>query len=256
MTEVSPTNVSADVAPSSAPQHSAPEKIRFVCATRLSAEAFFSTAPLGRSLPFYRTFPKGNVIELRLFQQNSAGLPTVYNTAIAEASADPAILVFVHDDVYLSDFYWAQHLLDGLRNFDVIGLAGNRRRVRAQASWMYLDGSFRRDSDENLSGILGHGKGFPDLIELSVYGPPGQEVKLLDGVLLAVRSAALAQTHLQFDPQFRFHFYDMDFCRQAEMRGLRMGTCAMSLVHGSAGRLGVEEWREAYRRYLTKYGEI
>ena len=232
-----------------------PERIRFVCATRLSTEEFFATAPLGRSLPFYRAFPRGQAIELRLFPKNSAGLPVLYNTAIEEATSNPAILIFIHDDVYLSDFYWAQHLLEGLKTFDIVGLAGNRRRARAQASWMYLDGSFRRDSDENLSGVLGHGKGFPDLIELSVYGPPGQEVKLLDGVLLAVRSETLVRHTLRFDPQFAFHFYDLDFCRQAESRGLRMGTCAMSLVHGSPGTLGVDAWRTAYRQYLAKYGE-
>lgn len=231
------------------------DKIRFVCATRLSSEEFFASAPLGRSLPFYRTFPRGQQIELRLFKNNAVGLSTVYNTAIDEARTDPAILVFIHDDVYLNDFYWAEHLMDGLRAFDIVGLAGNRRRVPGQASWMYLDGAFTRDHDENLSGVLGHGKGFPDLIELSVYGPPGQEVKLLDGVLIAARSDVLIRSDLKFDPRFTFDFYDLDFCRQAESRGIRLGTWAISVIHGSAGKLGNDRWRIAYRTYLDKYGE-
>ncbi len=232
-----------------------PEKIRFVCATRESQKQFFKKSPLGRSLPFYRAFPPRRRIELRLFKENAEGLPSIYNTAIEEAKADPAILVFIHDDVYLSDYYWAERLLDGLRLFDIVGLAGNRRRASGQASWMYLDGEFKRDRDENLSGVIGHGEGFPDLIELSVYGPPGQQVALLDGVMLAVRSDLLIESGLRFDTRFTFDFYDMDFCRQAELRGLRMGTWPISMIHGSAGNLGGEAWRAAYRQYLVKYGE-
>lgn len=232
------------------------EKIRFVCATRGSSDEFFANRPLGRSLPFYRTFPPRQRIELRLFKDNVEGLSSIYNAAIEEARADPAILVFIHDDVYLSDYYWAEHLLDGLRTFDIVGLAGNRRRAPRQASWMYLDDAFRRDRDENLSGVLGHGEGFPNLKELSVYGAPGQSVAMLDGVLLAVRSELLIGTGLRFDERFKFHFYDLDFCRQAENRGLRMGTWAISVIHASPGRLGGEKWRAAYGDYLAKYGEI
>jgi tetratricopeptide (TPR) repeat protein/GT2 family glycosyltransferase len=229
------------------------DTIRFVCATRHTAEDFLAKNPLGRSLPLYRTFPRGQRIELRLFKENTEGLSTVYNTAIEESRDDPAILVFIHDDVHLSDYYWADHLLEGLREFDIVGLAGNRRRAPRQASWMYLNDQFQRDADENLSGVLGHGEGFPNLKELSIYGEPRQECKLLDGVLLAVRSRTLIERELRFDTRFQFHFYDLDFCRQAEKRGLRMGTWALSVIHASAGKLGSEEWRAAYREYLAKY---
>jgi glycosyltransferase involved in cell wall biosynthesis len=230
-------------------------KIRFITATRLSQQEFFKSTPLGRSLPNYREFPKRQAIEVRVFANNSEGLSTVYNIAIEEAKADPAILIFIHDDVYLSDYYWAEHLHAALEHFDIVGLAGNRRRVPRQASWMYLDGDFTRDNYDNMSGVLGHGDPFPNLRQLSVYGEPCHEVKLLDGVMLAVRSETLIGRDLRFDPQFRFHFYDMDFCRQAELRNIRMGTWAISVVHASPGALGVEDWRSAYRRYLDKYGE-
>jgi tetratricopeptide (TPR) repeat protein len=235
--------------------HAPKEKIRFVSATRLSNEQFFANSALGRSLPVYRTFPKRQPIELRLFANNLQGLPAIYNTAIEESKADPAILVFIHDDVFLSDYYWAEHLLEALSHFDVVGLAGNRRRVPRQASWMYLDDQFTRDNYDNLSGVLGHGDPFPNLKQLSVYGEPGQEVKLLDGVMLAVRSATLIDKDLRFDARFKFHFYDMDFCRQAEIKHIRMGTWAISLVHASAGALGVDSWRDGYRDYLDKYGD-
>lgn len=231
------------------------EKIRFVCATRSSGADFLAQAALGRSLPSYRTYPKQQVIELRLFPDNGKGLSGLYNEAIEEARTDPAILVFIHDDVYLSDYYWSNHLHAALESFDIVGLVGNRRRIPRQASWMYLDDSFVCDSYDNFSGVLGHGEPFPNLRQLSVYGEPGAEVKLLDGVLLAIRSQTLHDTGLRFDARFNFHFYDMDFCRQAELRDVKMGTCAMSLVHASAGELGNVGWRAAYDDYLAKYGE-
>lgn len=231
------------------------DKIKFVCATRHARKAFFAQTPLGRSLPFYRSFPLGQRIELRLFPSNTQGLSTVYNIAIEESKGDPALLIFIHDDVFLNDFHWASHLLQGLQIFQVVGLAGNKRRVSRQPSWMYLDDKFARDSKGNLSGVLGHGDGFPNLTQLSVYGAPGQEVKLLDGVMLATCSETLVNSGLRFDPQFEFHFYDMDFCRQAELRDLRMGTWAISVIHASAGQLGGESWFAAYQKYLDKYGE-
>jgi hypothetical protein len=73
--------------------------------------------------------------------------------------------------------------------------------------------------------------------------------------MIVTRSQTLVESGLRFDPQFEFHFYDLDFSRQAELRNLKMGTCAISVVHESIGRLGVPAWRAAYQKYLSKYGE-
>ena len=62
-------------------------------------------------------------------------LPHVYNIAIGEAKKDPAIPIFIHDDVELLDFFWPYHVLEGLKSFDVIGLAGNKRRIPGQPAW-------------------------------------------------------------------------------------------------------------------------
>jgi GT2 family glycosyltransferase len=222
-------------------------KVRMVCATRESAEDFAARSALGRSLRLY-----GPLCELRLFPRNIAGLPLIYNIAIREAAADPAILVFVHDDVHLLDFYWPTRIYNGLAKFDIIGLAGNRRRVDRQPAWRFLDDRFTRDDRDNLSGVIAHGKSWPaDYI--SAYGTPGHEVKLLDGVLLAASSEALIAKNLFFDERFDFHFYDLDFCRSAEQRGLRMGTWGISVMHESDGTFGSPAWREGYARYLSKW---
>jgi hypothetical protein len=224
-------------------------KIRFVCATRKSREEFATQTALGRSL----SLCKYSQAEVRLFPLNSAGLPGLYNLALREAAADPAVLVFAHDDLYICDFFWPSTFLAGLATFDVVGLAGNKRRVPGQPAWAFLDTGLTWDAAANLTGIVGHGDGFPPS-RVSIYGPPCQEVKLLDGVLLMARSETLLASGIRFDERFDFHFYDMDLCRQAEVRELRMGTWPITAVHQSLGVFGTPPWHAAYRRYLEKWG--
>ena len=222
-------------------------KVRVVCATRESKENFPLRTALGRSLALYQT-----LFELRLFPSNALGLPSVYNAAIRESADDPAILVFMHDDVHLLDFYWPARIAQGLSKFDVIGLAGNRRRVPGQPGWRFLDDRFTRDHRENFSGVVALGRAWPPDF-LNAYGPPAQEVKLLDGLLLAAHSETLLTKQVLFDEAFDFHFYDLDFCRTAEIRGLRMGTWAINVMHESDGAFGTPGWRQAYQRYIGKW---
>lgn len=231
------------------------EKIRIVCASRKSREEFPIHTALGQSL----TLRVPPAVEVRLFPSNSRGLPQLYNTAIEESRADPAILLFVHDDVYLGDAFWADRLREALSRFDVVGIAGNRRRSARQPSWYFsaIDLAadvFTHDSLENLSGTICHGHGgVPERIDR--FGPSAQDVKLLDGVFMAARSATLGNKSLRFDDRFEFHFYDMDFCRQAERAGLTLGTWPISITHGSTGSFAGDAWHRGYERYIEKWGE-
>lgn len=231
----------------------APLPIRFVCATRETEGGFLEKTALGRTLSVYKYT---DFTQIRLFPQNRSGLSAVYNTAIKESINDPAILVFAHDDIYLTDFYWPDHILNALQHFDIVGVAGNKERIPRQHSWarITIEGKKIWDKPENLSGVVGHGHGFP-CKNLSVYGPPGQEVKLLDGLMLICRSDLLHAKGLMFDERFAFHFYDLDFCRQAEQKGIKMGTWSISVIHESEGNLTSEAWRHGYQSYLEKWGD-
>jgi SAM-dependent methyltransferase len=224
--------------------------IRLVCATRHAQENFLRDTALGRSLVVQRHVQPP---ELLLFDNNRTGLSALYNAAIEQAASSPAILVFVHDDVSLNDFFWTERVREALRQFDVVGLAGNRRRVPQQPAWAFATRDFKWDQPEFLSGSVGHGKQYP--CEVSRFGPSGVECKLLDGLMLVAASTRLIESGVRFDEQFEFHFYDMDFCRQAELKGLRMGTWPISVVHESAGAFNTPAWRAGFDRYLTKYGE-
>jgi GT2 family glycosyltransferase len=230
-----------------------PLPIRFVVASRLSKQAFLERTALGQCLAhFLGHLP----IEVRLFQNNTQGLPTRYNEAIEEARSSPAVLVFVHDDVHLLGYFFADEIRKALKRFEVVGIVGNRRRVPRQPSWAFShfddSGAGIWDAAGNLSGAMGYGKG-SQLIGFNDFGPTCQEVKLLDGMLLAAESSVLLANEVFFDERFDFHFYDLDFCRQAEMKGLRLGTWNISAIHEGLQSLDTPEWKRAYACYLEKW---
>ena len=227
------------------------EPVRIISATRTTADQFESTTLLGRSLSVLR---KISEFETQITFENSEGLPTIYNRAIATAKDSPAILVFVHDDVYIADTLWIDEIRRCLAVLDVLGVAGNRRRLPHQPAWAFsgiVDGQFKWDEPQHLSGIVGHGEP-PGT--MSLFGFPHQPCMLLDGLMLVARSATLIERGVMFDPQFAFHFYDMDFCRQAELKNLKLGTATIKVIHRSGGTFGSPAWAAAYQLYLQKYG--
>jgi hypothetical protein len=225
-------------------------KIKFVVATRQSSEKFWSNTATGLSLvPF-----SNPDIKVVIYPENTKGLSEIYNNEIEKSEYEPCLLVFAHDDLHVLDLFWPQQILNGLSHFGIVGVAGNKRRVPFQPSWAFIDEKFTWDQPENLSGVVGHGTSFPPSI-ISNFGPPFQEVKLLDGLFFAAFSETLIKNHMRFDEKFKFHFYDMDFCRQAEIRGISMGTIPLSLIHESGGNFGSEDWQNSYRNYLQKWRE-
>jgi GT2 family glycosyltransferase len=224
-------------------------RFRIICATRASPEEFRTKTALGRSLRLY-PLP---FVEVSLCADNRAGLPLVYNAAVRRFAGDSSVLVFVHDDVHLLDYFWPDRLLQALERFAIVGVAGNTRRIPRQPSWVHIDDRFTPDEPRFLSGAVAHGKVWPPH-QVHYFGTVGREVKLLDGVLMAVRSQTLSLHGLRFDETFDFHFYDMDFCRQAERAGVSMGTAPMPIMHESLGSYTGEAWRAGYGKYLAKWG--
>jgi GT2 family glycosyltransferase len=228
------------------------QKIKFVIATRLSEKDFHEKSATGKCLQIYR-FP---FVQIRLFPENTQGLPKLYNIAIEESKNDPCILIFCHDDLHLLDFFWFEIIIKALNDYQIVGLVGNKRRVPKQPAWAFVgkNNVFDWDTSENLSGTVGYGNTFPPA-NISMFGRAPQKVKLLDGLFLAVSSKTLIEHNLKFDERFDFHFYDMDICRQAELAGIDCGTCTMSVIHESQGSFGSDSWRKAYVKYLEKWGE-
>jgi len=228
--------------------------VTLVAATREAESSFFTGTALGKTLTAYARYG----IRARVFYANTRGLPECYNLAIDATVDEDEILVFVHDDVYLPDLFWVRRIVEGLQDFSLVGVAGNRRRLPGQPAWAFgrvsgADMSLEWDEGRYLSGTVAHGTGFP--CRVTHYGPEGQACLLLDGVLLAARKSTFTRHGIRFDPRFNFHFYDMDLCRQFERAGLAMGTTGISVIHESGGNYREPAWASAYEVYLEKWGE-
>jgi GT2 family glycosyltransferase len=220
--------------------------IEIVSATRLSENDFNSNSALGISLQRLR-------IDRRLIPRitfnNRHGLPSVYNEGISAADND-SVLIFIHDDVWIDEYNFSDRVIEGLNKYDVIGVAGNRRRVKDQPSWGFIDTKFTSDNT-NLTGSIAHGKSPFGTID--VFGPVPSDCELLDGVFIATKKSTLVSKQVMFDTRFDFHFYDLDFCRQAREASLRLGTWGIFLTHQSRGAFGTKQWNENYLAYIEKW---
>jgi hypothetical protein len=224
-------------------------RLVIVSATRLSEEDFWQSSSLGQSLS---RLSFDSRIRSLLAYSNTVGLPIVYNHCLSLMQEDETAL-FVHDDVWIEDFCLCEHLQAGLDVFDLVGIAGNKRRMVGQPSWCFLDKNWTFDDATNLSGRLGFGD-YP-FASIQEYGPLPCECELLDGVLMGVRRSTLDRAGVRFDPQFDFHFYDLDFCRQLRRAGLKIGTWPICVTHKSPGNYGNSSWQAAYASYLEKWGD-
>ncbi len=220
--------------------------IEVVSATRLTESEFWNKSALGISL---RRHAKDTRIIPRIAFENSRPLPDVFNDSL-EGPENADAIIFVHDDVWIDDNAFAKRVLEGLKSFDIVGVAGNQRRLKNQPAWLFIDENLTWD-EGNLRGRVAHGP-FP-FGDTSTYGATPAECELLDGVFMAANKNTLNAKGIRFDPCFDFHFYDLDFCRTARATGLRLGAWPIELTHQSAGAFGSENWRKKFQLYLAKW---
>ncbi len=224
------------------------EKVRVVVATRENRADFIHKTATGRSLA---RLPHP-AIDTQIVLDNQRGLPEIYNAIVEHHRNDPSYFVFMHDDIHILDFFWIDHIIEGLQQFQILGLAGSKVRQPNQTIWA-PDGVLKMGMREDLSGAVGHGQAFePD--QVTFFGPAKQQVKLLDGLMLCTHSSTMINNQLFFDQRFDFHFYDMDFCRQAEEKNISCGTWGISVVHQSSGNFNSPAWQSARDKYLDKWG--
>lgn len=224
-------------------------KICFVSGTRLCESDFWNLSPLGRTLT---GFLIPNIITADIYFQNDCGLPEIYNKAITKNShAD--FMIFLHDDVWLTDANLTEKIYHSLSKFDIIGVAGNTRITSSQPAWLFSEirnGKLILDAD-NLSGQILHG----DIknSQLFYFGKSPATCELIDGVFIGVNSKYIRSSNVKFDELFDFNFYDLDFCRSARQADLSIGTWPIEVIHESSGVFGTEQWKLMYEIYLDKW---
>lgn len=227
-------------------------RVIIVSATQLTEAEFWEKSALGRSLPHH--LKQDARLCTSIAFANTRGLPEIFNQAIEQAK-DEDVLVFMHDDVWIDEVHsFADVVIEGLAHFDVLGVAGNRRRLPRQPAWIFIDDNLTPDNPINLSGRIAHGE--KPFGEVSYFGETPAECELLDGVFIAAKKIILNSNKVQFDPQFDFHCYDLDFCRSARSAGLKLGTWPIKLTHQSGGNYRSAHWREKSQLYLNKWDQV
>ena len=220
--------------------------IELVIATKSSSANFFKQTLTGKSLT--NRFTRD--IRLNLFADNINGLPKVYNKFLDQQKKEDSIIVFLHDDIFFHDIFWAQKIEESLNKYDVVGLVGCKKRDGDQPSWYFKDIEMNTISSEQASGIVSHGN--ENEFNTSYFGPSDQRVEILDGLLIAVKLSTLREHKIRFDERFKFHFYDVDFCRMVEEKKLICGTAPISVIHKSDGVYD-DIWRQSFSQYKDKW---
>jgi hypothetical protein len=173
--------------------------IQVVCATQLDEKAFRS-CPLGLSL---HRMGFDSRLQRRISFSNTQGLPIVYNAAIDSDDDQQDILLFIHDDVWVDDYFLCTRIEEGIKRFEVLGVAGNTRLAEDHVGWAFRGDDLRWDDAINLRGAVAYG-GTP-FGDISPFGFTPDSCVLLDGVFLAGRKSTLRNRGVRFDPQFDFH---------------------------------------------------
>jgi len=233
------------------------QKFLIVTPTReKTLEDFYKNTLLGKSLKLKTYFD----IELRVFLDNKKGLCECNNLAIQELTMkDSTIVVFVHDDVAIYDYYWPLRVFEALQKFDIVGVAGNARHEVNYPNWAFKsveNNRFVWDNDEFLAGSVLHGRGWPGEI-FSYFGPYEKQVVNLDGLFIATSSKLLIEKNLRFDELFNFHFYDADFCKSAVSKGCTLGTFALALEHElkKGNNFMSSDYYNAYVKFVNKWSK-
>ena len=208
-----------------------------IAAATQSSSAEFKNSRLSKSLHHHEE----NTIttfDLKPTYKNTSGLCDVYNNYFTpENFKKYDCILFVHDDVFIDSINFLVEIRNLFKlGFDVVGLAGGSKiQVKKPCLWHLL---CKRDS---LSGIVSHYQNNTDYAP-TIFGPTPKPVILLDGLFLAVRTKSIAKKKIKFDKNIKgFHHYDLKFCLDCYLAGLRLTTAPIHVIHESPGLLNHTE---------------
>ena len=196
-----------------------------------------------------------NLVSLDITYGNTLGLSELYNQKIKEyLDSDFTFLAFCHDDVYVDDCNLATklHLARIQFGFDIIGVAGGSSpKIASPTLWHLM-------CDRNTHrGAVTHPTFDQSSLSVTAYGRNPAPVDIIDGVFIAVNVSALKACNWRFNPNYRFHHYDLASCLDAKRVGMTTGVYPIHIVHSSPGLKSYEDpdWQGSDTRFVSEFGQ-
>ena len=177
-------------------------------------------------------------VEINLHHYNKNSLASIYNQYITEEYKD-YIVVFVHDDVFISDGNFCEKCVKAVELFDVFGVAGGTGAVEipvnTPALWHLMCNKKVGYAGHYKSNEIKNDNPFTTCWMTS-FGYTPFPATLVDGVFFGINVGKVLNT-VRFDEHCpsRFHFYDLLFCINAKRAGLRVGVFPFNIFHQSPG---------------------
>jgi hypothetical protein len=186
--------------------------------------------------------PKVEIIE---YVNKGESLTKFYNKALKETKND--IVVFVHDDVMVETKQLVnkiERIFDKNPEYGIVGVAGTKYLSETGRWW---------DNPKTMYGRVAHThEGKTWLSEYSADQDKRiEEMVVVDGVFFAVHKNRIKK---QFDESVEgFHFYDIDFCFQNHLEGVKIGvTTEIRVNHMSIGMTN-EQWDINRQQFADNY---
>jgi len=188
--------------------------------------------------------PKCEIIPIE--NNNQYSLTEAYNKILDQSSND--IVILCHDDIIIETNNWGNKILKHFKrnsDYGILGKAGTKYLPKSGLWW-----------DVGMTEVVGQvyhqheGKKW-----LSQYsenkGNKIDDTIIVDGLFFAVNKKNLK---CRFDEEVKgFHFYDVDFCYQNFLEGVKIGVIYdITITHLSIGQTN-QEWEKNRIKFSEKY---
>ena len=186
--------------------------------------------------------PRPNNCVIREYlNKNQDSLSICYNNIISNHKSETVddILVLAHSDLSIEDSCISNKLYNALIDgeYDIAGIAGTTECViKDHNLWHIMNNKKPQERHKVWSGAVGHYLNDGSVMMTS-FGPTPRRVILIDGVFIAFNYEKIKKSGLKFSESCpsKFHFYDINFCLDANKLGLKITTLPIWCVHKSHG---------------------
>lgn len=178
-------------------------------------------------------------LKLYSFKNNRLGLSEHYNSLLAQERKLPIeeraeAFILIHGDVQFDSYSIIKRYLEIKDKYDLIGLAGAKKIKVSQSPLTWFTAS--KDYPDERYGIVKHdnfgesffnGESHPDVKDTRVAAVDG---------LCMILGSNIINSDITFDEQFKYDFYDLDFCMNCNMNyKFKIGVMVEPVYHKSVG---------------------